>query len=123
MALVLKSWETHCAHLRLPRSLPNRLVGAGFRFDGASVFPIFNLQWGDDAYSKGLAGLIRDFVGRKNELPSEDLEEWYDEFTHLSEAGRHFFSTNNKQRSTLRMSGKRDHVTRKCEIYHLFQKL
>lgn len=34
-----------------------------------------------------------------------------------------FFSTNKKQRSTLRMSGKRDHVTRKCEIYHLFQKL
>jgi ubiquinone/menaquinone biosynthesis C-methylase UbiE len=94
MALILKSWETHCAHPHLPRSLPNRLVVAGFRFDGASVFPILNLQWGDDAYSKGLAGLIRDFVGRKNELPSEDLKEWYDEFTRLSEVGRYFFSSN-----------------------------
>ena len=94
MALVLKSWETHCADPHLPRSLPNRLVGAGFRFDGASVFPILNLQWNDDAYSKGLTGLIRDFVGHKNELPSEDLNDWYDEFARLNEAGRYFFSSN-----------------------------
>jgi len=94
MALVLKSWESHCAHPHLPRSLANRLVNAGFRFDDAAVFPILNLQWDDDAYSKGLAGLIRDFVGRKDELPSEDLKEWYDEFTRLSEAGRYFFSSN-----------------------------
>lgn len=94
MALVLKSWESHCAHPHLPRSLANRLISAGFRFDDAAVFPILNLQWDDDAYSKGLAGLIRDFVGRKNELPSEDLKGWYDEFTRLSEAGRYFFSSN-----------------------------
>ena len=56
--------------------------------------PILNLQWDDAAYSKGLAGLIRDFVGRKNELPSEDLKKWYNEFTRLSEAGRYFFSSN-----------------------------
>jgi arsenite methyltransferase len=70
------------------------LVSAGFRFDGAFVFPILNLQWDDDAYSKSLAGLIRDFVRRKNELQSEDLNEWYDEFTRLSVAGRYFFSSN-----------------------------
>jgi arsenite methyltransferase len=72
--------------------LANRSVSAGFRFDGASVFPILNLQWDDDVYSKGLAGIIRDFVGRRNELPSEDLKEWYDEFTRLSEAGRYFLA-------------------------------
>jgi SAM-dependent methyltransferase len=94
MASVLKSWEPHCVHPHLPRSLPNRLVDAGFRFNGASVFPILNLQWDDDAYSKGLAGLIRDFVGGKNELPPEDLKGWYDEFSQLSEAGRYFFSIN-----------------------------
>ena len=94
MALVLKSWETHCAHPHLPRSLANRLVRAGFLLDGASVFPILNLQWEDGAYSKGLAGLIRDFVGGKNELTSEELKEWYTEFTRLSEAGRYFFSSN-----------------------------
>ena len=94
MASVLKSWETHCAHPHLPRSLPSRLVSAGFRFDGASVFPILNLQWDDDLYNKGLAGLIRDFVGRKNDLAPEELLEWYGEFARLSQAGRYFFSSN-----------------------------
>lgn len=94
MAIVLKSWEAHCAHPRLPRSLVPRLVSAGFCFDELTIFPILNLQWKDAAYSKGLAGLIRDFVSRKNELPAEDLQEWYDEFAQLSEAGRYFFSSN-----------------------------
>ena len=94
MAAVMKSWESHCAHPHLPRSLSSRLVRTGFRLDGASVFPILNLQWNDDAYSKGLAGLVRDFVGRKSELPSEYLNGWYDEFARLSEAGQYFFSSN-----------------------------
>jgi len=94
MALVLKSWESHCAHPRLPRSLSNRLVRAGFRLDGAVVFPILNLQWHDDTYSKGLAGMVRDFVGRKNDLPSDYPNEWYNEFARLGESGRYFFSTN-----------------------------
>src|SRR5207245_7324452 len=47
-----------------------------------------------DTYSKGLAGMIRDFVSRKNELPPQDPKEWYDEFAKLSEAGQYFFSTN-----------------------------
>jgi arsenite methyltransferase len=94
MASVMKSWESHCAHPRLPRSLANRLVSAGFRFDNAAVFPILNVRWDDHNYSKGLAGLIRDFVGRKNELPSADLKGWYDELAWLSETGRYFFSCN-----------------------------
>jgi arsenite methyltransferase len=94
MASVMKSWESHCAHPRLPRSLSNRFARAGFRVDGATVFPILNLRWHDDTYSKGLSGLIRDFVDRKNELPPQDPKDWYDEFAKLSEAGRYFFSTN-----------------------------
>jgi len=70
------------------------LVRAGFRLDGAVVFSILNLQWQDDTYSKGLAGMIRDFVGSKNDLPAEYPKEWYDEFAALNEAGRYFFNTN-----------------------------
>jgi len=94
MAAMMKSWESHCAHPRLPRSLPNRLAHAGFQLDGASVFPILNLQWHDNTYSKGLSALMRDFVGRKNELPAEDPKQWYDEFARLNEAGQYFFSSN-----------------------------
>jgi len=94
MSLVLRSWESHCAHPHLPRSLGSRLLSAGFRLDGAAVFPILNLEWHDDTYGKGLAGLIRDFVGRKNELPPDDLQAWYEELGRLSKAGRYFFSSN-----------------------------
>ncbi len=39
-----------------------RLVDAGFCLDGTSVFPILNLHYDDDTYSKGLAQGIRNFV-------------------------------------------------------------
>ena len=71
-----------------------KLANAGFRFDGASVFPILNLKCDDDSYSKGLAPLIRDFVARKKSVPADDLNEWFSEFERLSVAGRYFFSTN-----------------------------
>ena len=74
--------------------MAHKLVGAGFRFDGASVFPILNLQYDDDSYSKGLSQGIRDFVARKKDVLANDLSEWHSEFEHLSEAGRYFFSTN-----------------------------
>ena len=94
MASVMKSWEAHCAHPRLPRSLAPRLVSAGFRFDELSVFSILNLRWDDGLYSKGLAGLIRDFVSSKNEVAAADLSGWYNEFGQLSDAGQYFFSSN-----------------------------
>jgi arsenite methyltransferase len=94
MTLVMNLWEEHCAHPHLPRSMAYKLVNAGFRFDGASVFPILNLQCDDDSYSKGLVRLIRDFVARKKEISADDLNEWHSEFERLSEAGRYFFSAN-----------------------------
>jgi arsenite methyltransferase len=94
MASVMKSWEAHCAHPHLPRSLPNRLVNAGFRFDGAAVHPILNLQFDGDSYSEGVARTIRDFVARRKDVAVDDLNGWHGEFERLSEAGRYFFSIN-----------------------------
>jgi arsenite methyltransferase len=74
--------------------MPSKFINAGFRFDGAVVFPILNLQYDDDNYSKGLAQIVRDFVARMKDVSADDLKEWYGEFEHLSEAGRYFFSSN-----------------------------
>jgi len=93
MAAVMKSWEAHCAHPRLPRSLAGCLRRAGFRVDGAGVFPILNLSWSDDTYSKGLTGLIRDFVAKRNDVAASDLAEWEAEQPALDGEGRYFFST------------------------------
>lgn len=94
MAAVMKSWEQHCAHPRLPRSLAHKLVNAGFRFDGAAVFSILNLKYDDDSYSKGLAQIIRGFVGNSKDVAPDDLIQWHQEFERLSETGRYFFSSN-----------------------------
>ena len=71
-----------------------RLSNAGFRLDGAAVFPILNLQYTDDSYSKGLAQLIRNFVANKKDVPPDDVIEWHRELERLNESGRYFFSTN-----------------------------
>jgi len=94
MAAVMKSWEAHCAHPRLPRSMAYRLRNAGFQLDDAVVFSFLNLQYDDGSYSKGLAQFIRNFVGGKEDVSATDLIEWHNEFERLNAAGKYFFSSN-----------------------------
>ena len=93
MATVMTAWEAHCAHPRLPRSMAPRLAKAGFHLDGASVFPILNLRYDDEGYSKGLAQGIRDFLSRTGGVSADDLREWHSEFERLTAAGQYFFSS------------------------------
>lgn len=94
MAEVMCSWEAHCAHPRLPRLLRQHLIKAGLEPPVASVFPILNLEWEDDSYSKGLSALIRDFVAARGDIAAETISRWYGEFEQLSASGRYFFSNN-----------------------------
>jgi arsenite methyltransferase len=93
MASVMKSWEAHCAHPRLPRTFARRLGATGFTLQDAGVFPILNLEWTDTGYSKGIAGFIRDFVARRGDVGLDELEAWADELPRLSAQGRYFFSS------------------------------
>ena len=94
MASVLKSWEAHCAHPRLQRAMPHRLKNAGFRLDEAFVYPLLNLNYDDDSYSKGLSTIIEKFAGGRGDLSAGELNAWLNEFERLNEAGRYFFSSN-----------------------------
>ena len=93
MAAVMTLWEGHSAHPRLPMFMADKFIKAGFRLNGAAVFPIINLQYDEDSYSRGLAQLIRSFVSRKNDVSADDLKDWHGEFERLNEAGRYFFSS------------------------------
>jgi hypothetical protein len=75
-------------------SMADKFIKAGFRFDGAAVFPILNLQYDENSYSWGLAQIVRNFVAGKNDVSIDDLKDWHGEFERLSEAGRYFFSSN-----------------------------
>lgn len=94
MAAVLTCWEAHCAHPRLPRSLPRRLRAAGFEVEGAGVFPILNLEWSAEAYSTGMTTIISEFVAGRGAMPREDVAAWQEEFPGLGRQGRYFFSSN-----------------------------
>jgi arsenite methyltransferase len=94
MAAVMNSWEAHCAHPRLPRTMPHRLRKAGLRLDDAFVYPLLNLNYDDDCYSKGLSTTIQEFVAKRGDVSASDLIEWLNEFERLNEAGRYFFSSN-----------------------------
>jgi len=93
MAAVMRSWEAHCAHPRLPRAMARRLSDVGFVLDEATVFPILNLRWGDDTYSKGLARFIGEFVAKRGDIDDDELAGWADELPRLSDQGRYFFSS------------------------------
>jgi arsenite methyltransferase len=84
MSRIMRSWEAHCAHPRLPRHL---------KFQRASAFPILNLTWSDDGYSKGLSALIRAFVSSQGGIDAESSSSWYHELSELSDAGDYFFSS------------------------------
>jgi len=75
-------------------SMADRFIKVGFRFDGAAVFPILNLQYDEDSYSWGLAQIVRNFVAGKNAVSADDLKGWHGEFERLNETGRYFFSSN-----------------------------
>jgi len=94
MAIVMKSWEAHCAHPQLPRSLSERLRSSGFQLKGVSVFPILNLEWGNDTYSKHLSKLIHSFVEGRHDVAVDQLADWTAEHPHLSDKGRYFFCSN-----------------------------
>ena len=93
MAAVMRSWEAHCAHPRLPRTMARRLRTAGFVLGEVTVFPILNLRWGDDTYSTGIARFIAEFVAKRGDIDDDELAAWADELPRLSDQGRYFFSS------------------------------
>jgi hypothetical protein len=74
--------------------MPHRLKNAGFRLDDAFVYPLLNLSYDDDCYSKGLSTIIEKFVRGRGDLSAGELNGWLHEFERLNEAGRYFFSSN-----------------------------
>jgi ubiquinone/menaquinone biosynthesis C-methylase UbiE len=93
MAKVMRAWEAHCADPRLPRTLMPRLAAAGFRLDGVSGWSIVNTSLHEQNYSRGILGLIEEFVGRANAVAKDELAAWAAEQRALSDAGAYFFAT------------------------------
>ncbi len=94
MNRVMAAFRPHCAHADLPRTLAPVLRKAGFNVDRVTAFPIINIDWKDDNYSKMSVELIAAYVRGQGGLAEEDVAGWEQEFPHLASEGRYYYSNN-----------------------------
>ena len=91
-ARVLRAWDKHVAHPRLPARLPEVLQQTGFEDIDADVVPILNLEPDEDTYSVGMIDTIVAFVRRQGRLSDEELAAWKADVLGQHRGGRYFFS-------------------------------
>jgi ubiquinone/menaquinone biosynthesis C-methylase UbiE len=94
MQRVLAAWEEHAADPYLPRTLSNRLAGAGFDVQLQEVVPILNPSFDQNTYSNRLIDLIASFVSGRSNISGDEARIWADELRDLCGDGQYFFSLN-----------------------------
>jgi hypothetical protein len=94
MDRVLSAWDDHFVHAGLPRTLSRQLRDAGFVVRQRAAIPMFNPEYHEDTYGKGLLGIIASFAAGRRGVTREEAEAWLTEFSELGEQGRFFFSLN-----------------------------
>jgi ubiquinone/menaquinone biosynthesis C-methylase UbiE len=94
MEHVLSAWNEHFVHAGLPRTLSRQLRNAGFIIRQRDAIPMFNPEYRDNTYGKGLLAIMATFaVGRKG-VSQQEADAWLTEFAHLDQQGKFFFSLN-----------------------------
>jgi len=94
MARVLSEWDHHFVHPHLPRTLSRQLRDAGFSVRERAAFSMFNPEFADNTYAKGMLAMMASFaVGRKG-ISQSEADAWLAEFSTLSDQGLFFFSLN-----------------------------
>jgi SAM-dependent methyltransferase len=93
MERVLRAWEEHLAHPRLPRVLPELLAGAGFTVERPDVVPVVNVGYERATYSAQVLGMIAEFVSGRQGIAAEEANAWK---TDLRGLGDNYFFTLNR---------------------------
>jgi arsenite methyltransferase len=94
MARVLSAWNEHFVHAGLPRTLSRRLRDAGFTVRQRDVIPMFNPEYREHTYGKGLLGIMASFVVGRKGILRDEANAWMAEFSELGKRGTFFFSLN-----------------------------
>jgi arsenite methyltransferase len=92
MERVLRAWEEHLAHPRLPRVLPELLASGGFSVSLAQVVPVLNVGYDGGTYSAGVLGMIARFVSGRQGITPDEASAWEDDLRSLG--ANYFFSLN-----------------------------
>jgi len=94
MARVLSAWDEHFVHASLPRTLSRQLREVGFSIRSRMAIPMFNPEFEDNTYGKGLLAMMASFVAGRNGISRSEADAWFAEFATLNNEGAFFFSLN-----------------------------
>jgi arsenite methyltransferase len=94
MARVLAAWDEHFAHANLPRTLSRQLKDAGFRVRERLAIPMFNPEFEDNTYGKGMLTMMASFAPGRKGVTQSEADAWFAEFADLGQEGKFFFSLN-----------------------------
>ena len=94
MSRVLSAWDKHFVHGHLPRMLTRELREAGFVVRRRAAIPMFNPEFRDNTYGKGMLEMMASFAVGRNGISQSEADAWYAEFAMLDAEGKFFFSLN-----------------------------
>jgi arsenite methyltransferase len=94
MARVLAAWDEHFAHGNLPRTLSRQLRDAGFTVRERIAIPMFNPEFEDNTFGKGMLTMIASFAPGRKGVTQSEADAWFAEFAALGKEGKFFFSIN-----------------------------
>ena len=94
MARVLGAWDEHFVHAHLPRILSSELRKAGFTVRDRAAIPMFNPEFQDNTYGKGMLTMMASFAAGRKGVTQSEADAWFAEFEKLQAEGRFFFSIN-----------------------------
>jgi arsenite methyltransferase len=78
MCRIISAWDAHCAHPRLPRTLPTLLAAAGFDLTQVEALPLLSVRRSENTYCEGMTELIARFVARSGGVAPEEAASWRD---------------------------------------------
>ena len=94
MARVLAAWDEHFAHGHLPRTLSRQLRDAGFNVRDRKAIPMFNPEFEDNTFGKGMLTMMASFAPGRKGVTQSEADAWFAEFAALGKEGKFFFSVN-----------------------------
>jgi ubiquinone/menaquinone biosynthesis C-methylase UbiE len=94
MARVLSAWDQHFVHANLPRALSRQLRNTGFAIRERISIPMFNPEFEDNTYGKGMLEMMASFAVGRNGITRSEADAWFAEFSELNGEGAFFFSLN-----------------------------
>ena len=94
MARMLAAWDEHFAHGHLPRTLSRQLRDAGFNVRDRKAIPMFNPEFEDNTFGKGMLSMMASFAPGRKGVTQSEADAWFAEFAALGKEGKFFFSIN-----------------------------